>query len=78
MEVFFYELIFFLFALILRAGPIVALFFLARWIYRSFKRMCGRIRARRRRAREREARKAIYRRRSAEYRKGCLKCYRRE
>ena len=78
MDVFFYELIFFLFALIIRIVPIVLLAALAVWCCKVVRCVCGRISEHCREKREREARKVIYRRRSELYRRRCGKCYRQE
>ena len=71
MDEFYYELIFFLFALLLRIAPVVALCLLLKLIHMIFRK----VKAHRRNVREREARKAEYRRRSALYRKEISQCY---
>ena len=74
MEVFLYELVFFLFALIIRVLPVAAVI----CFFELIRRVVRRIKAHRREKREREARKVIYRRRAEQYRKECAKCYRQE
>ena len=71
MDVFFYELIFVIFALIVRCVPVITLAVL-------FYKVASRILAHRRRVREKKARMMIYRKRSEQYRKEYMKCYRQE